>query len=178
MDSSWGRFVKSNGFTLVEAMITVAVLAILLGVAVPSFRTMVMNNRLQATRTDITGAFTLAKSEALKRGTPVYVTALGTASGNEFAGGWRVWADSNGNATLDAGEPTIRQHEAYAPSIVIATLDSGTGGTFTSVGFTGRGYLIGAAKSLTICDGRPGATGGRIVLTPAGTVDLQENFTC
>lgn len=162
---------KIQGFTLIELLTTLAVLAILATLAVPSFRAMLMNNRLQATRTDLMSAFTLAKSEALKRGVPVYVTALGTTSGNEFAGGWKVWADLNANDTHDAGEPIIRQHEPYPSPITITT-------TTTSLGFDGRGFLLAPQTTLQVCDGRPGVRGGQITLTPAGTVYLREDYLC
>ncbi|MEO1767973.1 GspH/FimT family pseudopilin [Thiobacter aerophilum] len=164
---------QAKGFTLIELLTTVAVLAILVTLAVPSFRTMLMNNRLQATRTDLMSAFTFAKSEAVKRGIPVYVTALGPAAGNEFAGGWQVWVDSNANGSQEAGEPTIRQHEAYPPATTVAATPA-----VTAVGFNGRGFLIGPQVTLNICDGRSGVRGGQITLTSAGTIYLREDYLC
>lgn len=169
----------SKGFTLIELLITVAVLAVLLGLAVPSFRTLLLNNRLQSTRMEFVAAFTLAKSEASKRGLPVYVTALGATSGNEFVGGWKVWVDTDGSGAQNGAEPTVRQHEAYSSPIVITTDLGGTGTSFTQAGFNSQGFLIGATtQTLTICDGRTGVQGGRITLTPAGTIDLKEDYTC
>jgi type IV fimbrial biogenesis protein FimT len=127
---------------------------------------------------DIASAFVMAKSEATKRMLPVYVTALGATSGNEFVGGWKVWVDTNGDGSQGSTEPTVRQHEAYKAPIVISTNDTSTSTSFTQVGFSSQGFLIGASKTLTICDGRTGVKGGRITLTPAGTVDLKEDYTC
>lgn len=70
------RSVKSRrsrgaGFTLVELMVTLAVLAILLGIAVPSFQSVIQNNRLDAARNDVLGALNFAKVEAIRRNTSV-----------------------------------------------------------------------------------------------------------
>lgn len=58
---------KSNGFTIIEAMIGIALLAVLLGLAMPSFSTMIQNARLRGEAETIVAALKLARSEALKR---------------------------------------------------------------------------------------------------------------
>jgi type IV fimbrial biogenesis protein FimT len=62
---------KHSGFTLIELMVTVAILAILLAVGVPSFRSMVENNRIRAVGNDLVVALQFARSEAIKRGASV-----------------------------------------------------------------------------------------------------------
>lgn len=68
---------RQAGFTLVELMVTVAIAAILLGVGVPSFRTLIENNRIAAASNDVVTALQYARSEAVKRG--VFVDVCGTA---------------------------------------------------------------------------------------------------
>lgn len=58
----------NRGFTLIELLVTVAILAILLGLAVPSFRSLIENNRTQTAANNLTGALQFARSEAIKRG--------------------------------------------------------------------------------------------------------------
>ena len=66
---------RPGGFTLVELMVTLTVLAILVGVALPSFRDMILNNRRTAIVNDLVSSLLLARSEAIKRGQPVSVCA-------------------------------------------------------------------------------------------------------
>lgn len=59
------------GFTLIELMVTIAVAAILLAVAVPSFRHLIISNRLTTAANDVVTALTVARSEAIKRNADV-----------------------------------------------------------------------------------------------------------
>jgi len=56
-----------RGFTLMELMFTITVLAILLGLAVPSFLDTVRNNRLITQNNEFIGALNLARNEAWKK---------------------------------------------------------------------------------------------------------------
>ena len=63
---------KVLGFTLIEMMVVVAVVAILLSVAVPSFSGLLSRARVKAVAEEQVGHLYLAKAEALKSGKPVY----------------------------------------------------------------------------------------------------------
>lgn len=75
-----------RGFTLVELMVTISVLAIIMALAVPSFRQLLEAQRMRAAAFDIVADLVLARSEALKRGTTV---TLAPATGG-WANGWSV----------------------------------------------------------------------------------------
>lgn len=72
------------GFTLLELVITVAVLAIVLSVGIPSFRDMSNRNRLTSVTNEIVGATQLARMEAIRRNTRVVVCP--TTNGSTCAG--------------------------------------------------------------------------------------------
>ena len=55
-----------QGFTLVELIVTLAVAAILMGTAVPSFTSLVNSNRLATQANDLLGAMMIARSEAIR----------------------------------------------------------------------------------------------------------------
>lgn len=79
---------RPTGFTLVELMITVAVLAVVLAIAVPSFRDMINRNRLVSTANEISGALNLARMEAIRRNRRVELcpsTDGATCSGNNWS---------------------------------------------------------------------------------------------
>ena len=79
--------ISSAGFTLVELMVTVAIVAILVSLAVPSFREMSAAQRVRSATYSIISDLTLARSEAVKRGADVTLTPL---VANNWTSGWRV----------------------------------------------------------------------------------------
>lgn len=56
-----------RGFTLVELMVTLVVLVVLIAVAVPSFRSITLGNRLTTNANELVGAIQTARMEAIKR---------------------------------------------------------------------------------------------------------------
>jgi type IV fimbrial biogenesis protein FimT len=86
---------RGNGFTMVELLTTVSIIAVLLTIAAPAFRELIANQRVQAGAMDIYTGLVRARSEALKQ--DVNVT-LSSASGNDWAGGWKV---ASASADLD-----------------------------------------------------------------------------
>ena len=90
---------RAGGFTLMELLIGIAVLAILTTLAVPPFTQFIQNNRLAAQANDMVAAFQLARSEALKRSVDVRVCASdnGTSCSGDWTDGWIAIADPGGD---------------------------------------------------------------------------------
>ena len=78
-----------NGFTLVELMTVIALLAILAAIAAPSLRTFIDNQRLRNASFDLVSDLLLARSEALTRQSVVVVTRAGSDSSG-WSSGWSV----------------------------------------------------------------------------------------
>jgi len=102
---------RSNGFTLIELMVTIAVLAILAVIAFPSFQGVLRSNRTATTTNELMASLALARSEALKntRGAGVCASSDGTScNGDTWGDGWMVWSDADGSGSFDSGEPVLR----------------------------------------------------------------------
>lgn len=103
---------KKNGFTLLEAMIVVALLAILASMAYPSFQRTLASNRMSAARLEFSKALSYARSESISRNRAVGICpqsssqpmACGTAS--DWSKGFLVFEDKDNNGLLTVPSAT------------------------------------------------------------------------
>ena len=100
--------IRSQGMTLIELMMAIAVLGILVAIAVPSFRSITASSRTVAATNDLVSALNLARSEALTRSVNAVVCTSSdqaTCSGStDWADGWIVFSDRNRNGAVNNGE--------------------------------------------------------------------------
>ncbi|WP_019591516.1 GspH/FimT family pseudopilin [Thioalkalivibrio sp. ALE20] len=107
---------NATGFTLIELMVTIAVAAILLTVAVPGFQSLVQNNRATTAANQLSTAFNFARSEAVTRGVEVSVCPV-DAGGDWHPDGWRVVL-GNDCAPAEMANP-LRRWEDISGRVVI-----------------------------------------------------------
>ena len=81
---------NQKAFTLVELLVTVTVISIILGIAIPSFNSQILNNKSVALSEDFVTALNLARSEAVKRATRV--TLCSSQDGSTCSGAASDWA--------------------------------------------------------------------------------------
>ncbi len=162
MESVVSLSAQNAGFTLIELMIVMVVVAIFVTVGVPNFQNLVSDNRLSTQANSLVSSLQLARSEALKLRTPVSVCR--TTNGTDCAGpgawetGWLVFIDSNANGDVD-GEQIIQS---------ISGLDSGVtlraaAAPFTDfVNYQPSGLQSAAAGNFRLCSGsNPDVNEGR-----------------
>jgi type IV fimbrial biogenesis protein FimT len=154
---------RQTGFSLYDLIITSAVVGVL-GVGAVS-----MAELLQATRTtnivnQLMGNLSLARSEAIKRATPITICP-GTTSGEcqairDWKNGWVMFSDPNGNGVLGPNESILRIEQATNLSTIkFSAWGPGTGRwvTFEADGSTKQN------GTFTFCDER-GATKAKAVI--------------
>ena len=142
----------NDGFTLIELMIVLSIMAVLLLVAVPNFSDSVEKNRVEAYRTDLLRDFAFARQEAINRNTPVTVCKSANGSDCTSAGNWdQGWiifvdnssatlvgstlgANSNVEGVVDGDDEVLRVHGAINSSDQLE-------GTDNYVQFNVRGWL-------------------------------------
>ena len=139
---------KQSGFTLVELLVVLAVSAIILSIAAPSFANIVANNRVTAAANDLVIALNLGKSEAVRSGNPTVLcqSSNGTSCGGDqtaWANGWVLFNDADGDDTLDAGERLIRVHSALNPQLAFR-LNEGDNSSFITFSPAGRANRNGS----------------------------------
>ncbi len=141
---------RDRGFTLLELMATITILAILLGIGIPSLTAFIQNSRVTSQANGLVSSFHLARSEAIKRGAQVRVTALPGG----FEAGWCVHLGVGCGDPEDAGVLRF-----YPP---MARMDVGQDAL--EVAFDGRGARV-----------VPAAGAVEIVLQPADCAAGQAN---
>lgn len=103
------RTIAGKGFTLTELLITVAIVAILGGMAVPSFMTMVEKNKTITFVSDFRAAMYQAQSEAVKRNAIVTIRPKNRDK-KDWLIGWEVFEDNNGNGGRGNNDELISTH--------------------------------------------------------------------
>lgn len=139
-----------RGFTLVELMVTVAVMAILLGIAIPSFTEITLSSKLRSYANDLVASAQLARGEAIKRNAVVRM-CVSTDGASCVSGGWEqgwvVFHDVDKDGALDAGETVLQRQKAAASGFKIT-------GTVSGVSFQPSG--VGATlATLKVCRAAP-----------------------
>ena len=102
---------KARGFTLIEMMTAIFILAILVSLTIPSFREATLSSRLSGFANDIVASTQLARSEAIKRN--LTVTLCASSDGETcddpdgWEAGWIVVADEGGANALIQHRPAL-----------------------------------------------------------------------
>jgi type IV fimbrial biogenesis protein FimT len=148
---------KQIGATLAELMVVLAIAAILAGLAIPGFASLVHSSRLSAATTELLVSLHLARSEAIKRNsrTVVCISADGStcATVGGWQQGWLIFHDANNNSALDPGEAVIHVRQALPDSIRL-TGNSTVSKYISYAPSGGTKSVTGAfqAGTLTVCN--------------------------
>lgn len=125
----------ARGFSMIELMITIAVAAILLAMAIPSFTSFLNANRVTSQANELLATFQIARIESIRRGARVVVCGSNNANAATpscSAGaswlGWIAFVDADRDNIFDAGETLL---QANLLSGVTATASSDVGALIT-----------------------------------------------
>jgi type IV fimbrial biogenesis protein FimT len=145
------RWAGVSGFSMLELMVSMAVLALLAAVAGPNMAAFVNGRRVEDVARRLAADMNLARNEALKRNASVLLcaTASGTAckaapTAADWARGWRVCFDADNDNDCDAGTAADANPVRVQPSINSAVTLTGPAsrlrfnadGTVTASAFT------------------------------------------
>lgn len=140
---------RSHGFTLVELLVTVAIVGLLAALAAPGMTTFLSKRAVASASSNVASDMRYARSEAVKRSQKV--TMCRSTDGASCAGtgnwvdGWIVFQDTDGDATVDAGDTILRVQQALTG---IATVQNptfaSTRGSFT---YESTGIALSASDS-------------------------------
>lgn len=171
---------RQSGLTLLEMVVTLAVLAILLTIAIPSFSAVMYTSRLSSATNDLVAALHLVRSEAIKRNGRAVLckssNGLACSASGTWEQGWMVFHDANNNAAQDAGETLIRAQAALPEGLRL----TGNSPVSRYISYTPSGtakFISGAfqAGTLTLCQQSASRVEGRqIVISRTGRPRTQK----
>jgi prepilin-type N-terminal cleavage/methylation domain-containing protein len=161
-----------HGFTMIELMITVTLVAILASIAVPSMRTYVLNNRLNSSTQELLRTLQTARTEATRRQRNVVMCVSANPEAGSAATcttgtpiGWIVFQDYTDDTTTstnndwahDSTEELIESH-TFDSSKMYVLADKSKRVSYAANGFANTAGTTAAtqtpSKSVVICDTR------------------------
>jgi len=173
------RVGRQAGLTLIELLITLVVLAILLAIATPNFKTQIMNNRTVAMGETLANTLNFARTEALKRN--ARVTVCGSSDGatcntGNWAQGMIVIVDK---AATDIATPEVPDSGAL---LVVGAFDSGARITVsnakTFVRYLSSGAIARIDNNPLIIqmhvDGCSGNTAQKLSISLSGSISIEK----
>ncbi len=142
---------KVSGFTLIELMITLAIMSIVIGIAVPSFTDMIQKNQISALSNKFMSELMWTRSEAIKRNQEVVmcrsIDGATCAAAGDWSVGWLVFVNTDGDTTFDAGEVMIRSMQTIPSGFSL----TGNGSYSSRVKYRSDGS-VSTAGTFTLCD--------------------------
>lgn len=118
---------RSWGFSLIELMVTVAVLAILVAIGLPSFQSSLRSNSVATGTNTLIASLSLARSEAIRSpgGAGLCASADGAScNGEDWNDGWIVWNDADGNGEPGDSDDRVLRHVEGMSSIAISAFSA------------------------------------------------------
>jgi type IV fimbrial biogenesis protein FimT len=180
--------IRSHGYTLTELMLTLALLAIVVGIGVPSFREISRNGRMVTIANDFLGGIQTARTEAIKRQLPSGGVAICPSEKPEADepvcvgedatnfDGWILFLDQDNNCDRDAGEQILRIGERIdlnnTPARRVNSVSNGSCISFGATGFLRTDTPRESATRTLFCDERGNQKQAGLELSAARGLDV------
>lgn len=170
-----------SGMTLVELLVTLVILSIVIGIAIPSFRELVLNSRVTSQINTVSGLIAYSRSSASSM-PGASVTLCSSSDGASCSGsaqwenGWIIFADVDGDSAVDAGDDEVLKVSAGLSGENTLRV-RGFGGANSAIRFDSEGMPrlpagAPAAGTLIVCDERGVASAAALVVSGAGQVRI------
>ncbi len=176
------KYSRIKGYTLIEAMVVVALLGVLATWGLPTYRTMMVRTEIVDTTNDMIISLKRARAEALKRGRDIRVcsstdgkTCSGTA--DNWVKGWLVFVDLDNDGLVDEpqGELIWVKEMSSTTGLTVVTTNVAHA---TAIDFSYTGTLAaGVAGGFQVCSGfgTDGHPRRDITISVSGDVSFNKN---
>jgi len=164
---------QQHGITALELLVTMAIAAILLATAVPSFKNYSWNLRMRTAMDVLQTDLNLARSRAISHNIQTIICPATDASDcsgeSNWQQGWIVFADLNGDRHKQEGEPLLK----HAGAVELLTINSSR--SRNHLRFFPNGTAPGSNISILFCDSRGAEKAAAIAVSNSGRIRQQTN---
>lgn len=176
---------SGQGFTLIELIVTVTVLAILVGLAAPSFSDFMRRNQVSSQSNAFLGALRLARATAITQNRLISICPSTTpdsatptcVDSADFSQGWIMYSATEANKVFTAGNVLVKVNQA-TPNVSLMAPDAGKVITFNERGASTAGVLrillCARRGSESIGESTLRATGRRFDVQASGRAGVVE----
>ena len=166
---------KQAGFTLVEVAVTLVVLAIAVGYAIPGYQSLSADSAIRSTTMSLIATINEARTQALN----YRVCATVTGSGSGWTLAYPDITTTGCPTTAPTGmTPATQSGRLGSSKDTIKVLDGSGNPVNSGITFMPNGFInVTAPVTLTVCDNRTNEIGRQITLQKNGKVD-NANYQC
>ncbi len=166
----------ASGLTVYEMLVALAIAAVLIGFAIPSFRTYVQNTRVTSVTNDFVAALNVARTEGITRQEDVVLCASTNLAscGGTFGNGWIVFNDCNGDGVPTTGANVCLGGTTPERIIHVGRGDAAITSGVTLVRFQLNGMPSTGAQDFDLCMAGY-AKGRRIGINNVGRVSTADH---
>ena len=163
-----------QGFTLLELLITIAIVGITMAIAIPSMGEFIKNDRLTSFRNSLHIDLMLAKSKAVERNQSIIVCASsnGATCSADFKDGWIVAVDTNNSGAIDNADEQIKVQTAITGDIKF------NAGALSQVIYDSRGFTPNSIGTISVCDDRGASHAKTISISRTGRISNGASPSC
>jgi len=164
---------KYQGFTALELLVTMAIIAILLAMGVPAIKNYSWNLRMKSAMDLLQTDLKLARGIAISHNIQTIIcpsTNRDDCSGQStWQDGWIVFTDLNADRQKQEGEPLLKQADA------VTMLNISSAASRSNLRFYPNGSAPGSNTTILFCDKRGAALAGTITLSNSGRIRFRTN---
>lgn len=170
---------------MIELIVTMAIAAVVLSIAVPSYQTSIQNNRKTTSINSLATSLQLARSTAISRRVTVTVcksnditnavpTCRNGGGSGDWSQGWMIFTNANDNTSIDGADTLLRVQDALQGRVPGAPADGvsliGNDNAVDLISFSAQGLARASNGTISYCDTRGATTASALNISRSGQV--------